>query len=66
MQLKGERGMGKGVFSFGSLASAPLVVDAVYESGITGNAGDDPINQLLKVGLNKASEPEAVGRWGDG
>ena len=31
------------IFSFKELAGADLVVDAIYESGASGNAGDDPI-----------------------
>src|SRR5262249_41016949 len=34
---------------FTELASADLYVDAVYQSGRTGNAGDDPFPSLLKV-----------------
>jgi hypothetical protein len=38
------------VFAFGELASADLVVDATYEGGRAGHAGDDPLGQLLPVG----------------
>ncbi len=34
-------------FSFSELANAPLIIDAVYKGGTSGNAGDDPINKLL-------------------
>lgn len=34
--------------SFNELATSSLVVDAVYEGGTNGNAGDDPISKLLK------------------
>lgn len=34
--------------SFEQLAITSLVVDAVYEGGSNGNAGDDPISKLLK------------------
>jgi len=37
-------------FSFSDLGSADLVVDAVYEGGNKGNAGDDPISRLAGVG----------------
>ena len=36
---------------FASLKSADLVVDAVYRGGKSGNAGDDPLAQLLPVGV---------------
>ena len=35
------------VFSFDSLAEADLRVDATYQGGRTGNAGDDPFPRLL-------------------
>lgn len=35
------------VVSFSELATSDLVVDAVYEGGAAGNAGDDPISRLL-------------------
>ena len=34
---------------FNDLASAPLLVDAVYRGGRSGNAGDDPLGPLLRV-----------------
>jgi hypothetical protein len=34
--------------SFEKLVTASLVVDAIYEGGSNGNAGDDPISKLLK------------------
>lgn len=34
--------------SFDQLAASSMVVDAVYEGGSNGNAGDDPIAKLLK------------------
>ncbi len=37
------------VFPFGSLADADLRVDATYEGGRAGNAGDDPFPRLLGV-----------------
>jgi len=38
-------------FPFDSLPSADLVVDATYEGGTRGNAGDDPLHQLLRCGI---------------
>jgi hypothetical protein len=38
-------------FKFEDLANAPLIIDAIYEGGKKGNAGDDPLSKLLpKVG----------------
>jgi hypothetical protein len=34
--------------NFSELSTSSLVVDAVYEGGSSGNAGDDPISKLLK------------------
>jgi hypothetical protein len=36
------------IISFDQSATSSLVVDAVYEGGSNGNAGDDPISKLLK------------------
>ena len=36
--------------AFESLALTDLVVDATYESGMRGNAADDPLARLLPVG----------------
>ncbi|HIL38412.1 MAG TPA: restriction endonuclease, partial [Planctomycetes bacterium] len=41
---------GANPFEFADLATAPLVVDAVYRGGTAGNAGDDPLARLLPVG----------------
>jgi hypothetical protein len=38
------------VFKFENLETADLVVDAIYEGGKSGNAGDDPLTKLLAVG----------------
>jgi len=38
------------VFKFEELENADLVVDAIYEGGRSGNAGDDPLTKLLSVG----------------
>ena len=35
---------------FGALAVADLVLDAVYEGGVSGTAADDPLQRLLPVG----------------
>jgi hypothetical protein len=44
-------GAGPGpLFSFDELAGADLVVDATYEGGRAGHAGDDPLGRLLPVG----------------
>lgn len=37
-------------FSFSDLASAPLIVDAVYRGGDLGHVGDDPLSRLLGGG----------------
>ncbi|WP_198346089.1 restriction endonuclease [Burkholderia ubonensis] len=36
---------------FSDLAKASLHIDCIYESGRVGNAGDDPLNPLLKVSI---------------
>lgn len=36
-------------FPFATLASTDLIVDAVYEGGRSGNAGDDPLTSLIGV-----------------
>jgi hypothetical protein len=38
------------VFKFSELANADLVIDAIYEGGTAGNAGDDPITKLMGCG----------------
>src|SRR5262245_58003249 len=47
----GESTMGNDVRTvrFDELATADLHVDAVYQGGRTGNAGDDPFPRLLRV-----------------
>ena len=40
----------KSVFSFAELGESDLVVDATYEGGRAGHAGDDPLSRLLPVG----------------
>ncbi len=34
-------------YSFNELATAPLIVDAIYEGGRKGNTGDDPLSKLI-------------------
>jgi len=34
-------------FRFDELEDAPLIVDAIYEGGLKGNIGDDPITKLI-------------------
>ena len=41
------------VFSFKDLPSAPLIVEAVYEGGVAGNASDDPIRHLFQGVIEK-------------
>ncbi len=51
------------VFNFDQLANSPLVVDAVYEGGSNGNAGDDPISKLLK-GTGNMGGFRVAGKFG--
>ncbi|TAH41173.1 MAG: restriction endonuclease [Bacteroidetes bacterium] len=37
-------------FSYNQLKNCDLIVDALYEGGTIGNAGDDPITKILKCG----------------
>lgn len=37
-------------FSHDELSTCPLVIDAIYEGGTAGHAGDDPIGKILPVG----------------
>lgn len=39
------------IIAFSDLGQADLHIDCVYESGRVGNAGDDPLNPLLKVSI---------------
>ncbi len=36
------------VFRFDELYQAPLIIDAIYEGGDSGNVSDDPLSKLLK------------------
>lgn len=38
------------IFKFEELERADLVIDAIYEGGSSGNAGDDPISKLMGCG----------------
>lgn len=38
------------IFKFHELETADLVIDAIYEGGTSGNAGDDPICKLMGTG----------------
>ena len=38
---------------FKSLKKSDLYIDAIYQSGSNGNAGDDPISKILTVGNQK-------------
>ncbi len=38
------------VYKFHELENADLLIDAIYEGGISGNAGDDPISKLMGCG----------------
>ena len=38
------------LYPFDKLSNCDLIVDAIYEGGNQGNAGDDPINKILPVG----------------
>lgn len=42
--------MSSKIFKFNDLESADLVIDAIYEGGTSGNAGDDPISKLMGCG----------------
>jgi hypothetical protein len=51
--------------SFDNLSNSHLVVDAVYDGGAAGNAGDDPISKLLKGTGNQGGFRTAgsFGNW---
>lgn len=42
--------MSSRVFKFSELSDADLIIDAIYEGGTAGNAGDDPITKLMGCG----------------
>ena len=49
-------------FSFSSLASADLVIDAVYEGGTKGNSADDVLGRLIPGAGNQGGFRQ-VGGW---
>src|ERR1017187_10394764 len=50
------------VFPFSALPTADLVIDAVYEGGAKGNAGDDVLGKLIPGAGNQGGF-RAVGSW---
>jgi hypothetical protein len=38
------------IFPFDRLSGADLIIDAIYEGGVAGNVGDDPLSKLLQCG----------------
>jgi hypothetical protein len=48
---KGGGVLGIKTFRFDELGAVDLVVDAVYQGGTLGHSGDDPLQQLLGVGI---------------
>lgn len=38
------------IFLYSEIHKADLIVDAIYEGGRNGNAGDDPISKIFHVG----------------
>jgi len=49
-------------FRFNELEEAPLIVDAIYEGGVKGNIGDDPISKLIPGCENQGGFRMAGGR----
>ena len=49
-------------FSFSSLTSADLVIDAVYEGGTKGNSADDVLGKLIPGAGNQGGFRQ-VGGW---
>jgi hypothetical protein len=47
---------------FSSLATADLVIDAVYEGGTKGNTGDDPLGKLISGAGNQGGFRQVGGR----
>jgi hypothetical protein len=50
------------VFPFPALATADLVIDAVYEGGTQGNTADDVLGKLIPGAGNQGGF-RAVGGW---
>src|ERR671912_17089 len=38
------------IIPFPELSKSELIIDAIYEGGVNGNAGDDPLNKLMYCG----------------
>ncbi|MCU4713680.1 restriction endonuclease [Bacillus cereus] len=45
------------MYPFDSLENSPLYIDAIYEGGNKGNAGDDPLTKLLGVSVSGGFRP---------
>lgn len=52
-----ERNILNSICQFKSLENATLYIDAIYEGGNKGNAGDDPLTKLLSVGISGGFRP---------
>jgi hypothetical protein len=50
------------VFPFSELATADLVIDAIYEGGVKGNVGDDPLGKLIPGAGNQGGFRQVGGR----
>jgi hypothetical protein len=50
------------VFSFSALATADLVIDAIYEGGTKGNVADDPLGKLIPGAGNQGGFRQVGGR----
>ena len=50
------------IFRFADLATAPVIVDAVYEGGASGGYGDDPLTQLIPGCSNEGGFRTVGGR----
>ena len=49
------------IILYKNLLTADLIIDAIYEGGNFGNAGDDPISKLLKGAGNQGGILRAAG-----
>ena len=54
------------IYKFSDLASSPLQVDAIYEGGNAGNAGDDPISKSVTGTGNQEASALLVNRCENG
>lgn len=52
------------IYPFESLRESPLRIDAIYEGGNKGNAGDDPLTKLMGVGNSGGFRPRRVDKTG--